>query len=133
MFATVEFSVEAAAKASPVLLALVDPMQSTGWPALGLGYALLPPALELCAFGGSMHRCWGSRAAMGLAGIVVAALHILFLEPLFLGGVSPRGMDDVGGRAHINHRFIADRRNQRTSISMQKSFRLVLFAASYAR
>lgn len=86
MFMTVEFSVEAAAKASPVLLALVDPMQSTGWPALGLGYALLAAGARNSA--PLAVRCIGvvGAAAMGLAGIVVVALHILYLEPLFLGG-----------------------------------------------
>ena len=86
MFMSAEFSVEAAAKASPVLLALVDPMQTIGWPALCLGYALLAAGAKNAA--PFAVRCVGvvGAAAMGLAGILVVGLHVLNLEPLFLGG-----------------------------------------------
>jgi hypothetical protein len=86
IFMTVEFSVEAAAKASPILLELVDPMQMIGWPALCFGYALLAAGARNAA--PIAVRCIGvvGATAMGLAGILVVGMHVLYLEPLFLGG-----------------------------------------------
>jgi hypothetical protein len=86
LFMTMEFSVEAAAKSSTGLLALVDQMQSIGWPAFGLGFALVAAGARNAA--PLAVRCIGAAgaAAMGLAGILVVGLHILYLEPLFAGG-----------------------------------------------
>ena len=86
MFMTVEFSVEAAAKNSTVLVALVDQMQSVGWPAFGLGFALVAVGAKNAA--PLAVRCIGAAGAlaMGLAGFLVVGMHILYLEPLFAGG-----------------------------------------------
>jgi hypothetical protein len=86
LFMTVEFSVEAAAKSSTVLVALVDQMQSIGWPAFGLGYALVAAGARNAA--PLAVRCIGAAgaSAMGLAGLLVVGLHVLYLEPLFAGG-----------------------------------------------
>jgi hypothetical protein len=86
LFMTVDFSVEAAAKSSTALLALVDQMQSVGWPAFGLGYALVAAGAKNAA--PLAVRCIGAAGAlaMGLAGLLVVGLHILYLEPLFAGG-----------------------------------------------
>lgn len=86
LFMTVDFSVEAAAKSSTALLALVDQMQSIGWPAFGLGFALVAAGARNAA---PLAVRWigaVGASAMGLAGLLVVGLHILYLEPLFAGG-----------------------------------------------
>jgi hypothetical protein len=86
LFMTVEFAVEAAAKTSPGLLALVNQMQAIGWPAFGLGLALVAAGARNAA--PLAVRCIGAAgaAAMGLAGLLVEGLHFLYLGPLFMGG-----------------------------------------------
>jgi hypothetical protein len=77
-------SADAAGRAAP-LVDLIEAMQVVGWPALGLGFALLAlgvtdsaprPVSVLAAVGG---------LAVGLAGILVMGLHILAAAPLFAG------------------------------------------------
>lgn len=77
-------SADAAGRAAP-LIDLIEAMQVVGWPALGLGFALLAlgathsaprPVSVLAAVGG---------LAVGLAGILVMGLHIVPAAPLFAG------------------------------------------------
>ena len=65
---------------------LVDPMQAVGWPGLGLGFCLLAAGVRgaaprLVAVLGMV-----GAAALGLAGLLAQALHILEAGVLFLGG-----------------------------------------------
>lgn len=87
----VEIAVQGAAAAYAAgqvvpLLALMDPLQTIGWPALCVGLLLVAiavpgsaprPVVALGVIGG---------IAMSLAGILVQGLHVLVLGPLFLGG-----------------------------------------------
>lgn len=95
LFMTVEWAVELAAHAAlggyaggrPVPMAtLVDAMQGVGWPALGLGFALL--AVGAAASAPRWVRALGAAGgvAIGLAGLLAQALHILQAGVLFLGG-----------------------------------------------
>jgi hypothetical protein len=68
------------------LVALMDPLQAIGWPALCVGLLLVAigvpgsaprPVVAIGAVG---------ALAMSLAGILVQGLHVLVLGPLFLGG-----------------------------------------------
>jgi hypothetical protein len=71
------------------LVALVEAMQAVGWPALGLGYALL-------ALGSPVSAPWRVRAAGALGaaallvgGVTVEGFHIAALGPLFaVGGLT---------------------------------------------
>jgi hypothetical protein len=77
-------SADAAGRAAP-LIDLIEAMQVVGWPALGLGSALLalgvtqsaPRIVSVLAAVGGL--------AAGLAGILVMGLHILPAAPLFAG------------------------------------------------
>lgn len=95
LFMCVQWAVEIAAhgardayaanQAAPIV-DLIDAMQAVGWPALGLGFALLaygardaaPRWLGLLALLGAV--------AVGLAGLLAQGLHILSAGVLFAGG-----------------------------------------------
>ena len=95
VFMTVQWAVEIAARgaldayakgeAAP-LVDLIDAMQAVGWPALALGFGLMafgvpgsaPRWVETLAIGGA--------AALGLAGVLAQALHVLWAGVLFMGG-----------------------------------------------
>jgi hypothetical protein len=95
LFMSVQWAVEIAARgalegyaageAAPIV-DLIDAMQAVGWPGLALGFGLLaagvpasaPRWVELMAMIGAV--------ALGFAGILAQALHILQAGVLFFGG-----------------------------------------------
>ena len=94
-FMSVQWAVEIAARSAldvvsrgepAPIAALVDAMQAVGWPALGLGFAML------AAFGrASTPKAVGiigaiGAVAVGLAGLLAQGLHIIEAGVLFLGG-----------------------------------------------
>jgi hypothetical protein len=94
VFMAVEFSVELAARteaarfsqgeASP-MIALLDAMQTVGWPAFALAFILL-------AIGSRLTPRWMSAigilgaAGLGVGGLVVQGMHVVALAPVFLLG-----------------------------------------------
>jgi hypothetical protein len=95
VFMAVEFAVEltaaheaanyASGNAAPLAL-LTEPMQTVGWPAWMVGFALL--ALGARASAPRVVRLIGviGAAAMGVGGITVEVLKIVATGPLFIGG-----------------------------------------------
>ena len=98
LFMSVQFAVELASRVElnayaagqpASLLALVEPMQTVGWPALGLGYALL--ALGAPASAPLLVRAAGAlgAAALFVGGVAVEGFHLAPLGPLFaVGGLT---------------------------------------------
>lgn len=98
LFMAVEFAVELASRAelnayalgqSTSLVSLVEPMQAVGWPALGIGYALI--ALGAPTSAPLVLRVLGAvgAAALAIGGILVEGFHIAAFGPLFaLGGLA---------------------------------------------
>lgn len=79
--------VEAYAAGDPAFLVeLTEPMQAIGWPALGVGFAML--ALGSPALAPRWVAVLGSLGALaiGVAGILVEGFHVLEVAPLFAGG-----------------------------------------------
>lgn len=95
LFMSVQWAVEIAARDAlhafstgeeVPMATLVDAMQGVGWPALGLGFALL--ALGVPASAPRIVAIAGAAGAIsiGLAGFLAQALHFLWAGVLFIGG-----------------------------------------------
>jgi hypothetical protein len=84
----VEIAAPGAAKAGQVmpLLAVMDPLQTIGWPVICAGLLLAAIAVPHSAPRLVVAIGVIGAIAMSLAGILVQGLHVLVLGPLFLGG-----------------------------------------------
>ena len=95
LFMTVQWAVEIAARsaleaysaseAAP-MVDLIDVMQAVGWPALGLGFALLASGVHRAAPRWVAIFGVVGAVGVGLAGLLAQGLHILQAGVLFLGG-----------------------------------------------
>ena len=95
LFMAVQYAVELAsrvelplyASGQPAsLVALVEPMQAAGWPALGIGYVLIALGARVSAplpvrIAGAL-----GGAAFAVGGIVVEGFHVVAAGPLFAAG-----------------------------------------------
>ena len=98
LFMAIEFAVELASRVEAgayaagqpaSLVALVEPMQAVGWPALGLGYGLLALGAPISA--PLVVRLVGAAggAAFAVGGVLVEGFHLASFGPLFaVGGLS---------------------------------------------
>lgn len=114
MFMTVQWAVEIAARreaadyargGATAVIALVDAMQGAGWPAFGIGFAIL--ALGARASAPRWVAMLGALGAiaLGAAGLFAQALHMPRAGVLFLGGqLLPIWMIWAGVRAAIRSR-----------------------------
>jgi hypothetical protein len=94
LFMAVEFAVELGARDEAVrfaagertpLLALVDPMQAVGWPALAIAFILFASGSRLTPRVVTVIGIIGA-AALGIGGLVVQGLHVVALAPVFALG-----------------------------------------------
>lgn len=95
LFMSVQWAVEIAARGAleaysagepTPMVDLIDVMQATGWPALGLGFGLLAAGSRGAAPRWVAALGVLGAAAVGLAGLLAQGLHILEAGVLFLGG-----------------------------------------------
>lgn len=95
LFMSVQWAVEIAARsaldayaggAAVPIASLIDAMQAVGWPALGIGFALLAASVPASAPRPVAILGAVGAVALGLAGLLAQGLHIIQAGVLFMGG-----------------------------------------------